>query len=128
MSAIRRSARNLFRARWISRFLLMMASSAEPGFRGIQLIGGNADDVEPERNALSGCRRADRACVHRMRSGEPRISAGTAAAARSRCQRKARSYRRPPRPLSRAGGERADGSEGKLAVARYLTRTRQGDG
>src|ERR1700730_660244 len=81
-------------------------------------IGGNADDVKPERNALPGGRRADRACVYRMRSREPSVGAGAAAATRSRCQRKARTDRRPACPLSRAGGERADGSEGKLAVAR----------
>src|SRR5437660_12431682 len=97
-------------------------------FPGKQLIGGNADDAKPERNALSSCRRADRACVYRMRSGESGVRAGTGAATRGRCQWKAGSDRRPACPLSGAGGERADGSEGAAAVARDFAGAHQGDG
>src|ERR1700736_3453952 len=103
MSDLRRSARNLFRARRMSGSFLMMTSSAGPGFQGIQLIGGDADDIEPERNALPGGRCADRACIYRLRSGESSVRTG-------------------------AGSERADGFEGKLAVARYLAGAHQGDG
>jgi len=41
---------------------------------------------------------------------------------------KARSDRRPARPLSHAGSERADGIEGAAAVSRDLAGTHQGNG